>query len=90
MQNDDTRYNGWANYQTWLVSLWLSNDVCTYQSIREVVEGANDAYGVSEAIKTFVEDLNPVGDQASLFADLMSASLRQVDWVQVAESFLEE
>ncbi len=90
MKSDQTDYNGWANYQTWLVSLWLANDVCTYQSIRELVDTAKDAYSASQAIKAFIEDLNPVGDQASLFADLMSASLRTVDWVQVAESFLEE
>ena len=22
----DTKYNGWTNYETWAVNLWLSND----------------------------------------------------------------
>ena len=35
MSNDDTRYNGWANYETWCVHLWLSNEEGTYRYWRE-------------------------------------------------------
>lgn len=27
-------YNGWYNYQTWNVSLWLNNEEAWYQSMR--------------------------------------------------------
>ncbi len=30
-QLDDGRYNGWANYETWTVSLWLDNDEHSYR-----------------------------------------------------------
>lgn len=28
----DKNYNGWANYHTWNVALWINNDQPTYKS----------------------------------------------------------
>ena len=90
MKRDQTGYNGWASYQTWLMGLWLSNDVGTYEYIQELVKTAKNSYSAAEAIKAYIEELNPVGDEASVFADLMSGALREVDWVEVAEYFLQD
>jgi hypothetical protein len=35
--NDQT-YNGWANYETWLVGLWLDNDAGSYEYWRDQAE----------------------------------------------------
>ena len=36
----DTTYNGWANYQTWNVSLWIQNDEFLYNTAKACVEFA--------------------------------------------------
>jgi len=30
----DTTYNGWKNYETWNVALWLQNDYPLYQIVK--------------------------------------------------------
>ena len=34
----DTTYNGWANYETWNVSLYIGNDYGCYCLAKEIVE----------------------------------------------------
>ena len=40
MTPEDKRYNGWANYETWLVALWLDNDQGTHEATRDLVQQA--------------------------------------------------
>ena len=34
----DTTYNGWTNYETWNVALWLGNDETMYNFARMFAE----------------------------------------------------
>lgn len=34
----DRTYNGWTNYETWVVNLWMDNEEGTYDYWREVAE----------------------------------------------------
>lgn len=109
MSESENRYNGYANYETWCVNLWLSNEEGTYshcrELAREVVGAAEDSSQVrdgiwsieeatrfllADAIKEFIEELNPISDQASVFSDLMNSALSDVDWTEIADAFLEE
>ena len=86
----DKKYNGWTNYETWNVNLWLtSNDE---ESYKYFVERAKELYDESETDKHFskkenatlklaafiyetVEENNPLLDTASLYADILRANL---------------
>jgi hypothetical protein len=103
--NSQQTFNGWANYETWCVNLWLTND-----------EGA-DCYWREQAADRLAEaedrpepHLTPrerarvaLADQlrdelteeesipgANLYRDLLNAALGEVDWHEVADAFLED
>lgn len=39
----DTRYNGWTNYETWAVNLWLSNEQSSADYWADAARDAVDA-----------------------------------------------
>jgi hypothetical protein len=38
----DTTYNGWPNYETWNVMLWMDNEEGAYREYREKVQRYQD------------------------------------------------
>src|SRR5688572_23614480 len=52
----DETYNGWANRETWLVHLWLSNEEHSYDAAREIVARGLPAAVTQSALRDFVEE----------------------------------
>lgn len=111
MAQDET-YNGWKNYPTWAVNLWLSNDRGLYE---ETIDRVNDQrlaqeemrarefnagrtlvwteeesrrFAVADMLKGWVTDELAPDLGASFAADLLGYALSEVDWVEIAESWL--
>ena len=48
IDDQDTSYNGWTNYETWNVALWLQNDEGLYELARDYRNYEALAYGLKE------------------------------------------
>ena len=83
------KYNGWTNYETWSYKLWLDNDYNTHSSITELAKEHNDAYDLSCALNDLAIE-NAPEMSSSFYSDVMYASIREVNFLEIAESYLEE
>jgi hypothetical protein len=86
-------YNGWSNYETWLVDLWLDNEQSTYNDIRNLVEEnkAEEPYIVGDLIKEYVNDmLDSQLEGSGLAVDLLNSALSEVDFREIAQNHLDE
>jgi hypothetical protein len=91
-------YNGWSNYQTWNVMLWLDNDQESYYAIRDQAEYYLENSFAEEShkwrfanwIKDRVENNNPLADNANMFSDLLGHAIDSVNYDEIADHILDE
>ncbi len=109
METKDKTYNGWTNYETWNVKLWLDNDQTSCEYWNKV---AQEALSEAEPDKYFTKEENAVNSlrerlkeeienqaedvlehgnaQASFVADLLHSALSDVNWQEIAKSYVED
>jgi hypothetical protein len=98
-------YNGWTNYETWVVNLWLDNEQGSQEywqeQAQECVQHAIDddsSDPKNAATNALAELLKDQHDEAQcalvgvagVFADLLNAALSEVDWYEIAEHYISE
>ncbi len=93
-------YNGWRNYETWLCKLWMDNDQGSYSywqdQTEECCESAEDADEAAAELASRIEstmdesmdDLFP--KSSGFFHDLLMSSLQEIDYREIADSFVED
>lgn len=82
-------YNGWTNYETWNVALWLDNDGYSDELSQTVAH--MDLYEAGQTIKsifeeTYMSDAPTTGP----LADILNAAMSNVNWREIVEHYQED
>ena len=80
-----TKYNGWTNYETWLVGLWYSDSYNEY-FLEQFREGdllqRVSADDIRDYVGSFLDEETP---ENGLVTDLLNNAMSQVNWRELAE-----
>ena len=83
-------YQGWTNYETWAVSLWLGNEEPLYRETRDMARQVRGVkYDLATALQALVIDCAPYLG-ATMYADLLTHAIHQANYDEIAERLLEE
>ena len=96
-------HNGWTNYETWVVNLWMDNEEDSQRFWTEQAQETFDAsdhdteqatHDLADYLQTYHEDEDVFAihklANGTVFADLIGAALQAVNWHEIAASLLSD
>lgn len=94
----DKTYNGWTNYATWLVNLWIDNDpYLTEQFSNECCglfgswEEKDDVdWRLGDYIKEVMEEIIEEQGVEGFVLDLVNSAMSEVNWREIAGHYCDE
>lgn len=76
-------YNGWANKETWLVSLWLGDELQSHKDENEAL--------TADYIEALVDDLaTELHGQSGLMNDLLNTAMGEINYWELEKHYMEE
>jgi hypothetical protein len=94
-------YNGWTNYETWVVNLWMDNEQGSQEFFRETAKDIYDGATANpyftreaEARNRFADWLQQHYDEnipamRGVYGDLLGAALGSVNWNEIARHYID-
>lgn len=94
-------YNGWANYETWLASLWMDNEPGSQEYFRETAKAIYEEvipnpgftreetarFRFADWLKEHHEENRP--ELPGVYGDLLGAALASVNWDEIARHYID-
>jgi len=81
-------YNGWTNYETWCVNLWLTNEPESDAEARRTAHTIKHGNWPERRLRDMVEELYDLS-QSGLAGDLIGSALGEVNWGEIVEALTE-
>lgn len=85
-------YNGYTNYETWLVMLWIDNEQSSHEYWLDMAKSIDDSVQLARAMQDHFEECreNVLNEHVSLFfSDMLNAAFSHVNWMELSEYIIE-
>lgn len=88
--NQEKKFHGYSNRETWLVAIWIDNDVDSNshwrtRTVELVKTGDRDRkLDLARELEDWSKERQPE-ISGSVFSDLLTTALSRVDWLEVAQ-----
>lgn len=93
----DEKYNGFTNYETWALKLWIDNEEPNYKAwraeAREILADTPDKLQAVADLRDRLQEDTEAGAPEippSFYSDIMGAALGRVNWYEVAEMIIND
>ena len=78
-------YNGWSNYETWVINLWVTGTERYYSELCRIISSDGNLYDKAEALEDWLR-FEYDGEHSSVWADLVNHSLAKLNWCEVIDN----
>lgn len=100
---EEEGYQGWRNYETWVVNLWIDNERGDYEYWRERTDEvmssseAHDSFSqedvakgtLADELKEWLEEAMP-DEMSGMFVDLLKGAISEVDTYEIAGHWVDD
>ena len=94
----DERYNGWRNYETWLVKLWMDNEQGDYdfwqEQTSEIIDDEFPIASLSKRLDAWIEEIRETifddDAPAGFMSDLLTAAIGAIDTSEIARHLIDD
>ena len=90
----DETYNGWTNYETWLLALNVDNDQGLYSIARDIIKQTKsmDVYDAASELKDQLEELtyNEKCDTYKICDNWTHRDWKEINFNEIVKSWREE
>lgn len=94
---NSNEYNGWTNYETWAVNLWMDNEQGSQEywhgeakrilDSDELRDHESQIAALADSLKEQHEESLP--ELTGFAADLLNGAMSEVNWYEIAKHLIE-
>ena len=84
----EEKYQGYTNYETFLVDTYLANNKESYNRIQFIWKHPIDAFKFIDTLKLYVQQITEDNVDNAFVNSLVTAALERVDWKELVDLWI--